>query len=148
MKQRYGYSLIAALILSWITGTASAQQALDNRYDMQGGGDSAPTSADDFSGDRMYGDLRTTGENLPPINAERIDQYTVQSGDTMWDICGRLLGNPWYWQKVWASEPADRQPALDLSGQCHLFPAGRYGRHSGGDGRTDHRRGSGHHPRK
>nr|HPJ71026.1 hypothetical protein [Candidatus Mcinerneyibacteriales bacterium] len=27
--------------------------------------------------------------------------YVVVKGDTLWDICGTQLDNPWLWVKVW-----------------------------------------------
>jgi len=37
---------------------------------------------------------------LPPP-----DTYTVRPGDTLWDLSGRFLNNPWYWPKVWSYNP-------------------------------------------
>ena len=28
-------------------------------------------------------------------------QITVESGDTLWDLCEKYLGNSWFWPKVW-----------------------------------------------
>jgi hypothetical protein len=33
------------------------------------------------------------------------DAYTVKPGDTLWDLSGRFLNNPWYWPKVWSYNP-------------------------------------------
>jgi len=33
------------------------------------------------------------------------DTYTIRPGDTLWDLSGRFLNNPWYWPKVWSYNP-------------------------------------------
>lgn len=33
------------------------------------------------------------------------DTYTIRPGDTLWDLSGRFLNNPWYWPKVWSFNP-------------------------------------------
>ena len=33
-------------------------------------------------------------EAVPPP-----DTYTIKPGDTLWDLSGRFLNNPWYWPK-------------------------------------------------
>ncbi len=38
------------------------------------------------------------------------DVYTVVKGDTMWEICGRKLDNPWLWVKVWERNPHITDP--------------------------------------
>jgi hypothetical protein len=40
------------------------------------------------------------GSAVPPP-----DTYTVKPGDTLWDLSGRFLNNPWYWPKVWSYNP-------------------------------------------
>ena len=38
------------------------------------------------------------------------DTYTVRSGDTLWDLSGRFLNNPWYWPKIWSYNPEITNP--------------------------------------
>src|SRR5687768_12619042 len=37
----------------------------------------------------------------PAAAAGTLDAYTIQSGDTLWDICARMLGDPFFWPKLW-----------------------------------------------
>ncbi len=38
------------------------------------------------------------------------DTYTIRPGDTLWDLSGRFLNNPWYWPKVWSFNPDITNP--------------------------------------
>jgi LysM domain len=38
------------------------------------------------------------------------DTYTIRPGDTLWDLSGRFLNNPWYWPKVWSYNPDITNP--------------------------------------
>lgn len=38
------------------------------------------------------------------------DTYTIRPGDTLWDLSGRFLNNPWYWPKVWSFNPEINNP--------------------------------------
>jgi hypothetical protein len=52
------------------------------------------------------------------------DTYTVRPGDTLWDLSGRFLNNPWYWPKVWSYNPEITNPHWIDPGQVlRFFPA-------------------------
>jgi hypothetical protein len=55
-------------------------------------------------------------ETVPPP-----DTYTVKSGDTLWDLSGRFLNNPWYWPKVWSYNPEITNPHWIYPGNVLRF---------------------------
>lgn len=53
---------------------------------------------------------------LPPP-----DTYTVRPGDTLWDLSGRFLNNPWYWPKIWSYNPEIPNPHWIYPGNILRF---------------------------
>ncbi|MCF6203766.1 MAG: LysM peptidoglycan-binding domain-containing protein [Methylococcaceae bacterium] len=55
------------------------------------------------------------------IKANHPDQYTVVKGDTLWDISGKFLENPWQWPNLWDNNPHIKNPHLIYPGNTLYF---------------------------
>jgi hypothetical protein len=55
-------------------------------------------------------------EAVPPP-----DTYTIKPGDTLWDLSGRFLNNPWYWPKIWSYNPEISNPHWIFPGNVLRF---------------------------
>ena len=51
-----------------------------------------------------------------PLAEGHPDEYTVQEGDTLWDIAATFLRDPWYWPEVWYVNPQIENPHLIFPG--------------------------------
>ncbi len=59
------------------------------------------------------------------LSAPSTEKYTIQPGDTLWDISSRLLNSPWYWPKLWSYNPYISNPHWIYPGnELRLTPGG------------------------
>ncbi len=94
--------LALAAIASLAIGDRAAAQA-------PAGTEEAPAAAEEAP-------VAAPAEGTAPAAAEGQgavpppDTYTVRPGDTLWDLSGRFLNNPWYWPKIWSYNPEIANP--------------------------------------
>ncbi|MGE0386958.1 MAG: LysM peptidoglycan-binding domain-containing protein [Gammaproteobacteria bacterium] len=50
------------------------------------------------------------------LNPNHPDSYTVKRGDTLWDISGQFLSEPWRWPELWQANPQVANPNLIYPG--------------------------------
>lgn len=55
------------------------------------------------------------GDNVK-LKENHPDRYRVVTGDTLWDISGRFLEDPWRWPEVWSFNPQIENPHLIYPG--------------------------------
>lgn len=120
---------LATLLLLLATSVAVAQTRLgdDLGWEEEGFEPAVDTSSPD--GTLPGGNVPAAGTD-PDDEALRraianvgVDRHVVQPGDTLWDICSRVLGSPWYWQKVWAMNQHITNPHWIEPGDVIYFQA-------------------------
>ena len=62
------------------------------------------------------GSLTAFSQGSARLAEDAPDEYVVQVGDTLWDIAGTFLRDPWYWPEIWYVNPQVENPHLIYPG--------------------------------
>lgn len=58
------------------------------------------------------------------LGARAAESYSVQAGDTLWDLSQTLFADGFYWSKLWAENPEIQNPHQIAKGQALRFIGG------------------------
>ncbi len=97
--------------------TMVAMQALSLLWQTQALAVTGPQSNDFAGAPPVPGTRRVLAAGEAP------ESYTVQPGDTLFDICDQLLGEASYWPKLWSLNPEIKNPHYVFPGmQIRFYP--------------------------
>ena len=84
-----------------------------------------PTIPADETADEMIGAAQPNKVSSKKLGGGAgPDEYTVSSGDTLWDICERFFGDPYLWPKLWSMNSYITNPHLIFPGHLLRFYMG------------------------
>ena len=64
----------------------------------------------------VFGITASLAADNPVLSPNYPERYTVVEGDTLWDISGKFLRDPWRWAEVWQGNPQVENPDLIYPG--------------------------------
>ena len=90
----------------------NASSSVSTASTTQSQGNAAPTSTEPTQYEPV---LERVSEPVPLADGHP-NEYVVQVGDTLWDIAGTFLKDPWFWPEIWYINPEIENPHLIYPG--------------------------------
>lgn len=88
--------------------------------------DMAPPVHDSMQPNEFAGAPPIFGSKRMMAMGEAPEEYTVEPGDTLFDVCDQLIDEPNYWPKLWAMNPEIKNPHFIYPGmKLRFYPGDR-----------------------
>jgi len=122
--QKFSLLLTVSALVAVLTGCSSnSPYGSDSGAAMPSVAQAPPPPSGSMSMDAPKGGLVTQSGQTMVLVSEAVplaegapEKYTVQEGDTLWDIANTFLRDPWYWPEVWYVNPQVENPHLIYPG--------------------------------